>query len=398
VNVLQQVRVERNPAAQHGAYPTELEPILSSARHAQAFANISTWPGYEPTPLHTLTAQRDQLGIGQLWLKDESARFGLGAFKSIGGAYAVYRYLESRIRAQHSDARVTPETLIRGDYKHLTEKLTVACASAGNHGRAVAWGARLFGAHCVVYLYQGVSAGRKAAIEQLGASIDTSSPNYDDAVRRVARVAEENNWQIISDTAYPGYMDIPRDVMQGYTVIAREVIEQLGRERPTHVFLQAGVGGFAAAMCAHFWQEWREHRPLLITVEPTGAACVLESVAAGALRTLPNVHSMMGGLCCGEVSLLAWDILQRAVDWCVAIPDDVIPATMFSLTLRPPKVIAGESGAAGLAALALVCADETRRRTLGLDRGARVLLFSTEGATDPARYEELTGLKPEATA
>jgi diaminopropionate ammonia-lyase len=209
VSVLQQLRVQRNPAAQHGAYPSELEPILSSARHAQAFANISTWPGYQPTPLHTLTAERDQLGLGHVWLKDESARFGLGAFKSIGGAYAVYRYLEGQITAQEPSARVTPEILIRGDYKHLTERLTVACASAGNHGRAVAWGARLFGARCVVYLYQGVSAGRKDAIEKLGATVDTSAPNYDEAVRRVARVAEEENWQIISDTAYPGYLDIP---------------------------------------------------------------------------------------------------------------------------------------------------------------------------------------------
>jgi len=151
-------------------------------------------------------------------------------------------------------------------------------------------------------------------------------------------------------------------------------------------------------MCAHFWQEWGKHRPLFITVEPTGAACVLESVAASELCTLPDVHSLMGGLCCGEVSLLAWDILRRAADWCVAIPDEVIPPAMFALAQHEPKVIAGESGAAGLAALALLCANDDHRRTLGLDRGARVLLFSTEGATDPQTYEELTGLKLEAIA
>jgi diaminopropionate ammonia-lyase len=187
-------------------------------------------------------------------------------------------------------------------------------------------------------------------------------------------------------------------VMQGYTVIAREVVEQLGRERPTHVFLQAGVGGFAGAMCAHFWQEWRGQRPLFITVEPSGAACVLESIRAGELRILPEVHSLMGGLNCGEVSLLGWDILRRAADWCVAIPDEVIPAAMFAFTMHEPKVVAGESGAAGLAALSLLCADENHRRALGLDRDARVLLFSTEGATDPEKYEELTGLDLQAIA
>lgn len=386
-------RLVRNEQAEYGAYPPALAPILDLSSHRAAREQIESWPGYAPTPLHTLPGLAEALGLDCIWLKDESPRFGLGAFKSIGGAYAVYRFLESEIRRLCPQARVTPRALIDGEYRELTQNITVACASAGNHGRAVAWGAKTFGARCVVYLYRDVSPGRAAAIEQLGARVNTAPADYDEAVRLVAQDAERNQWQIISDTAYAGYTDIPRTVMQGYTVIVEEVLQQLGLERPTHVLLQAGVGGFAAASAAHLWQRLQHDRPCLITVEPDGAACILESLAAGKCVELAEVKSIMGGLGCGAVSIVAWDILRRATDWAVAIPDSAIPTTMRALrdsVPGDPSVIAGESGAAGAAALCCLCSNPEQRARLGLDRGARVLLFSTEGATDPVTYAQFT--------
>ncbi len=420
-----EVKAFRNPRARRATYPDQLRSILSLEAQREARSVIERWPGYAPTPLLELPRTAEQLGLGRLWLKDEGARFGLGAFKSMGGAYAVYRLLAEHIRAQQPQADVSSQALIAGTHRELTSQVTVACASAGNHGRAVAWGAQLFGARCIVYLYQGVSAERRAAIEKLGATVDTSSPNYDEAVRRVARTAQQKRWHVVSDTAYPGYLDIPRTVMQGYTLIAQEALEQLGDERPTHVILQVGVGGFAAAIAAHLWETLGADRPTIITVEPSGAACLLESLVAQQPTTLRNVSSIMGGLCCGEVSLLAWEVLQHAVDWAVAIPDDLTIAAMQRLA-QPldgePRIIAGESGAAGFAALMAMqnrAGDDPLGPSpsrpevdvplgpspsrpevdvpLGLSAPRpEVLLFISEGAADPAAWMRYTGSVLEA--
>ncbi len=405
-------RLVRNDQAARGAYPDALRQIISLAEHRRTRASVETWPGYRPTTLHRLDSTARELGLGALWLKDEGTRFGLGAFKSVGGAYAVYRTLEARIHEKYPDAEASPRALIAGAHRELISSITFACASAGNHGRAVAWGAKLFGARCVVYLYQGVSPGRRAAIEALGAAVDASSPNYDHAVKRIAIDAERRGWQVISDTAYQGYDDIPRLVMQGYTMIAQEVLEQLGSERPTHVFLQAGVGGFAAAIAAHLWESLGADRPRFLVVEPAGAACIQESIANRNFSTLPTAQSIMGGLNCAVPSVLAWEILRVAADWAVAIPDRASIDAMRELACynkqdrgsriadrneRGPDpqigIVAGESGAAGFAALRLLCQDSPRRAELGLDQHARVLLFSTEGATDPETYHALTGFK-----
>ena len=351
---------------------------------------ISALPGYAPTPLHELPHTAAQLGISRLWIKDESGRFGLGAFKSTGGAYAVYRLIAQLIQARDPTADVSVASLLRGALHQHTQRITIACASAGNHGRAVAWGAQLCGARCVVFLYQGVSAGRRSAIEQFGATVDSSAPNYDEAVRRCAAAAERNGWHIVSDTAYPGYTEIPRTIMQGYTLIAQEALEQLGGELPTHVLVQAGVGGFAAALISYLGNALSAHRPTFITVEPRGAACLQASLAAGQLVTLPSVSSIMGGLNCGEVSLVAWEILQNSVDLAFTIPDELSITAMRRLA-QPlpgePPIVAGESGAAGFAAL---LADPG---PLGANAAhARVLLFVTEGATDPQTWEQYTGL------
>jgi diaminopropionate ammonia-lyase len=396
------MRVFRNPRALGGPYPAELRRILSREAHHIARGVIESWPGHQPTPLHSLPQTAEQLGIERLWLKDESHRFGLGAFKSLGGAYAVYSLLAERILALRPTADVSAPALLRGDHRDVTAQVTIACASAGNHGRAVAWGAQLFGARCVVYLYEDVSPGRGAAIEAFGATVDRTPPNYDEAVRRVANDAARNGWLIVSDTAYPGYMEIPRTVMQGYTVIAQEALDQLAAERPTHVFLQAGVGGFVAAMSAHLWESLGDARPTMITVEPAGAACVLASLEAGHTVTVPDVESIMGGLCSGEVSLLAWEILLHASDYAIAIPDSWSLHAMRRLAqplVGEPAVIAGESGAAGFAALSGIMGSDASDRSIadlrasaGLGRKARVLLFVTEGATDRETWMRYTNL------
>jgi diaminopropionate ammonia-lyase len=375
-------------------YPAALRQIISLAEHRRARDIITSWPGYQATKLHTLDRVATDLGLGTVWLKDESTRFGLGAFKSVGGAYAVYRVLEQRIRERHPNADVSPAVLIAGAHSDISSNITFACASAGNHGRAVAWGAQLFGARCVVYLYQGVSAGRRAAIESLGAIVDTTAPDYDYAVRKISQDAHRNGWLVISDTAYGNYRDVPRLVMQGYTVIAQEVLEQLGDRRPTHVLLQAGVGGFAAAIAAHIWESLGSQRPRFLVVEPEGAACVRECMAHGRFSALASSQSIMGGLNCAAASTIAWEILQQAADWSVTISDDESIAAMRKL--GSIGITAGESGAAGFAALNSLAGDPAARAAVGFDQNARVLLFSTEGATDPATYHALTGLDSSA--
>ena len=383
----------RNDDVVPGDYPAALREIISLAEHRRARDIITTWPGYQATMLHALDRGASDLGLGAVWLKDESTRFGLGAFKSVGGAYAVYRVLEQRIRERHPNANVSPAALIAGAHSDISSNITFACASAGNHGRAVAWGAQLFGARCVVYLYQGVSAGRRAAIESLGALVDATAPDYDYAVRKIAEDADRNGWLVISDTAYGDYRDVPRLVMQGYTVIAQEVLEQLGNQRPTHVMLQAGVGGFAAAIAAHFWESLGSQRPRFLVVEPEGAACVRQCMSQRTFSALASAQSIMGGLNCAEASTIAWEILQQAAHWSVTISDDESIAAMRKLGSL--GITAGESGAAGFAALHSMARDPAARTVVGLDQDARVLLFSTEGATDPATYHALTGLKPQ---
>src|SRR5688572_21915495 len=305
--------IVRNRSALRSEYPPELRGQYDEPQHNAAWLAVRRLPGYRATFLHELPALAAALGLGRLWIKDESDRFDLGAFKSTGGAYAVYRVIREKLHG--SGERVSVDNLLAGRLKALTSGITVACASAGNHGRAVAWAAQIFGIRCVVYLYQDVSPARVRAIQELGATVVTTPPDYDHAVQQVAAHAAREGWDIVSDTAYPGYHAIPLMVMDGYSVIAQEALNQLMDVRPTHVLLQAGVGSFAAAMASHIWLREKAQRPTFITVEPDGAACVLKSIEAGAPTTLPEVHSIMGGLCCGVMSEVAWDVLRRAADW-----------------------------------------------------------------------------------
>ena len=373
--------------------------ILSEAALQQAAREIRSWPGYAATPLVSLGALARSAGVAAIHYKDEGGRFGLGSFKALGGAYAVMRLLQKIVRDKSGVAASATE-LAAGTYAETTARVTVTCATDGNHGRSVAWGAQTFGARCVIYVHALVSQGRCDAIAAYGAEVRRVDGNYDDAVRQAASDAAAQGWHVVSDTSYPGYVDVPRDVMQGYGVMVDEALTQLpAGVLPTHVFVQGGVGGLAAAVCATLWERLGPRRPCFVVVEPTRAACLFQSAVAGEPVVVHGeLDTIMAGLACGEVSLLAWDILHEGADAYLAIDDDAAAATM-RLLARPAggdrAIVAGESAVAGLAGFLQAAAHEDLRAQLRIDGESVVLFFGSEGATDPALYAELVGMTPE---
>jgi diaminopropionate ammonia-lyase len=363
------VEHRENPKCRNGEYGPRQRAVLNRAAFETARAEISSWTGYAPTRLVDLPSVARAAGIARVAYKDESARFGLGSFKALGGAYAVLRQLRAAGRP--------------------AKDVTVACATDGNHGRSVAWGAQRFGCGCVIYIHETVSEGRAAAIAAYGAEVRRVPGNYDDAVRAAARDAAASGWIVVSDTSYPGYVDIPRDVMQGYAVMADEALAQMG-EPPTHVFVQAGVGGLAAAVCGHLWETLGDRRPRTVVVEPDRAACLFESARLGKAANIHGARdTAMAGLACGETSLVAWDILEEGAADFLTVTDEAAFAGMR--LLAGLGVVAGESAVAGLAGLLGSAARPELARALGLDSGARVLLFGSEGDTDPALYARIVG-------
>lgn len=384
-----------NPLARPDApYGDARVAIMSAPEHRAALAEITAWPGYEPTPLVALDDVARTLGLGGVHYKDEAPRFGLGSFKALGGAYAVRRLLGARIEAQ-LQRPVSTEALLTGRHRALTQAITVTTATDGNHGRSVAWGAQLFGCRAVIYIHSTVSAGRKAAIERYGATVVRTPGVYDDSVRQAAADAAAQGWTVVSDTSYPGYRDIPRDVMHGYTVMVEEALRQWPDGPPTHVFVQGGVGALPAAVAAHLWQHFGTARPRFVVVEPTQAACLFASARAGApVAITGSLDTIMAGLACGEVSALAWELLAEGGDDFMTIPDAAAIGAMRLLAERRPAVVAGESAVAGLAALRLAAGNDDARAALGLGPNSRILLFGSEGATDPELYERIVGRSP----
>jgi diaminopropionate ammonia-lyase len=321
-------------------YDQARREILCHEAGRRAQAEISTWPGYAPTPLHALPGLARRTGVGTILYKDESRRFGLGSFKALGGPYGVLRALGREIGTE------TPEFAVATSGARSP---TVTCATAGNHGRAVAWGARMYGCRSIIFVPAVTSEHRAAAIAAFGAEVVRTSGDYDSAVRVAQAEASRNGWIVVSDTSYEGYEDIPRAIMQGYTVLVAEALDQLpGGRPPTHVFVQAGVGGLAAAVCAHLWEALGPDRPILTLVEPEGAACCLRSGRSGRPTTVPGpFDTMMGCLACGEPSDLAWRILREGSDFFLTITDDASAITMRRLRARSrcavwPKRAAGD--------------------------------------------------------
>lgn len=367
---------------------------LAAARDARAL--IAACPAYRVTPLRRLDEVARAVGVAEVWYKDEASRFGLGSFKALGGAYAVALALAERL--SRDGPPVDAADLAAGGGR-AAASLTVACASDGNHGRAVAAGARRFGARCVVFLHEGVSPGRADAIRDLGATVVRTPGAYDQSVHHAAETCAQRGWILVSDTAETDTDPRPLRVMQGYTVLAAEVLDELAalsEKPPTHVMLQGGVGGLAAAMVAHFWEALGgAHKPTFIVVEPERADCLLQSARAGEPRpaSTTDLETVMAGLSCGEVSRVAWPLLEAGVEYFMTVADAAAVAAMRLLAdVSNGEIVAGESGAAGLAGLLALRPAGARGPVPGdLRPTSRVLLIGTEGATDPAIYRQLTG-------
>jgi diaminopropionate ammonia-lyase len=351
-------------------YGAELQAIQSLAGAHEAMRTISAWPGYAPTPLVSLPQLGASLGVASLHMKHERHRFELKSFKALGGAYAVERL-----------ARLSKDPT----------RLTFVCATDGNHGRSVAWGARRVGAKSIVYVHETVSEGRAAAIASFGAEVRREGRTYDDAVRAADTTARMLGFPLVSDTSYPGYVNIPRDVMQGYSVVPME-IEAQGL-MPTHVIVPGGVGGFAASVLAYRWEKYGAARPRMLVVEPERAACLLASARSGCPTAIGgDLQTIMAGLSCGEPSLIAWDILGPGADAFCTITDDAAADAMRALAGLGFAV--GESGAASLAGLQALTAEA--RAALALDASSRVLIYATEGATDANVYRQIVGRDADA--
>jgi diaminopropionate ammonia-lyase len=318
--------------------------------------------GHGPTPLLSLPALALRLGVAEIRVKDESQRFGFGAFKALGGVFAVHEYI-----AAHKD--------------RIPAEIVFTTASSGNHGRAVALGAQSVGARCTIFLPKFTSAEKEAAIRARGADVIRVDGDYDTAVATCRAQAMVRDWTVISDTSWDGYESIPLDVMRGYTMLVDEIVREW-KSGPTHLFVQAGVGGLAAALIGYFWAVL-PHRPVSVIVEPQSADCWFQSNRAGRpVLASGAADTAMGGLACREISPITWPVLGLGTDWFMTIDEDgVIPARkLYAHPLEgDPAIASGPSGCAGLAGLTRVCTEQTAFAALGLDKTSRVLLINSEG-------------------
>ena len=380
----------KNPGAKSFEY--KHQHILSLEGFRKANKEITSWDNYKPTPLYSFSDMAKDTGVTSILYKDENPRFSLKSFKALGGAYAVANLLIKKLKELGIDANSSD--LISGIYKDETSKFTVCCATDGNHGRSVAWGAQQFGCNCEIYIHRNVSEGREKAIAKYGAVVNRIKGNYDDSVRVAAEVAESNNYTVVSDTSYEGYTDIPKDVMQGYTVMVDETLKQMD-DIPTHVFLQGGVGGFPAAVVS-FLVESLECPPIFIVVEPVNADCLFKSAVNGEPTAIHgDLDTIMAGLACGEVSVLAWSILESYTSHFMTITDESIPKTMQMLANRQIPIVAGESAVTGLAGFLIACNDSDLKSKLMINENSKILFFGTEGDTDEKMYEQLVGRSSE---
>lgn len=379
----------------HGAVPA----YLRAAATEGAWRFHHTLTDYAPTPLRALDGLAKDLGVGKVFLKDESYRFGLNAFKGLGGIYALSR---AAAQALGLPEDIAFSELQKPELQERLHKLVFVTTTDGNHGRGVAWAAHRLGCEAYVFLPKGSAQARAQAILDVGAVEATILPlSYDDAVRYAAKQAEEQGWLLIQDTSWPGYEDVPGWIVQGYTTLAREAVEQLaeaGVSAPTHVFLQAGVGAMAGGVLAYLADHYGENAPKFAVVEPEEIPCIFASVQAGDGAAHPYIaekQTIMAGLNCGEPCMITWPVLRDLASWYFACPDAVTEEGMRLLG-RPvgedPKVISGESGAVTAGLLHRLCtrpALADLREKMGLDETSVVLLISTEGDTDPEAYQTI---------
>ena len=355
-------------------------------------------PGYNPTPLVRLKSLAEAWGLGNIFVKDESQRFGLKAFKVLGGSYAVARLVCRKLN--RDPAKVPFNQLVSDAVREQIGQITLTTATDGNHGRGIAWAAERLGQKAVIYMPKGSAPSRVDSIRDHGAEVVVTDLNYDDSVRLACRKAKENGWYIVQDTAWEGYSEVPLWIMQGYLTMVSETVKQLRTEdaRPTHIFIQAGVGALAGAVVGYLAQVYRNPRPRFIVVEPRQAACIFASVAAGDGKTHPvsgDLNTIMAGLACGEPNPLSWEIL-RDIPCCYVSCDNFTAANGIRILANSlpgdTPVEAGESGSVGVGLLDLLANDpgyEKLKAGLKIGPDSTALFFNTEGATDPQNYREI---------
>jgi diaminopropionate ammonia-lyase len=340
----------------------------------EAVESISKWETYTPTPLISLNKLKEKLNVKQIYYKDEDKRFDLRSFKALGGAFAVNKIKDKK------------------------GAITVATATAGNHGRSVAWGAKRLGLNCKIFISEFVSESRAKAMRNLDAEVIRVKGNYDASLKECVKQSEKNNWEIVQDVSWEGYKEVPKLIMAGYTIMIKEIIDQINNDKITHVFLQAGVGGMAAAMIAGF-AKFSKKIPRFIIVEPENADCVFKSIENNQ-PTKVNIikETIMGGMSCGDVSTVAWEILKNSSNNCVTIPDNaisIVVAMLAEAKLSDEKIIAGECAVPGVIALISLFKDKDYLNKLELNSDSKILLFGCEGLTDKEMYKKLLddGLK-----
>jgi diaminopropionate ammonia-lyase len=341
---------------------------LSKEDIDDAYTKISNWKGYSPTPLVELNKLSKELNLNKIFYKDESKRFDLKSFKALGGAYAV-------------------EEVTKGN-----KDIVVATATAGNHGRSVAWGAKRLGLKCKIFISEYVTDARGKVMSDLGADVIKVKGNYESSLIECIKQSTKNNWQIIQDVAWKEYITVPKYTMAGYTVMMKEIVDQLDHNKISHIILQAGVGGMAGAMIAGV-ARYLKNIPITVVVEPDSAACVLESIRTGKIEKIDIIReSLMGGMSCGEVSLVPWEILKNSVKYCISLPDDDIAKTMKLLgnaNFSDEKIIAGENSTPGVISLISSCENEKIKEKMQLNKNSNVLLIGCEGDTDKEMYQKL---------
>lgn len=357
-------------------------------------------PGYKATPLVELDDLAKYYGVQKLWLKDESKRFGLNAFKVLGGSYAIGKYLSQKLGKDMSELPFN--VLISDEVKKQLGDVTFVTATDGNHGRGVAWVANKLRQKSVVYMPKGSAQMRFDAIAREGADVTITDLNYDDAVRLANKGAEEHGWIMVQDTAWDGYEEIPLWIMQGYSTIINEIVEQLEaakEEKPTHVFLQAGVGSFAGAVQGYLSHLYGDDRPITVICEPHGANCIYKSMEANDGKphnVTGDLTTIMAGLACGEPNTISWKILRDNSDFSVSCDDEIAARGMRILSSpigNDQRVISGESGAVGLGLFSVLSEKKEEyaelMKALKIDENSRILCISTEGDTDVEGYKNV---------
>ena len=345
----------------------EILSVLNKETIDKAFNSLSGWENYEPTPLLNLNKLSKDLGLKNIFYKDESKRFGLKSFKALGGAYAV-----AEVSAGRKD-------------------VVVATATAGNHGKSVAWGAKRLGIACKIFISEFVSETRADEMRKLGAVVTRVKGNYENSLDECIKQSKKNGWEIVQDVAWEDYQKVPKLTMAGYSVMIEEISKQTDHYI-THIFLQAGVGGMASGVIAGVARYFKRI-PKIIIVEPKNADCVLKSIDAGKLtRVEIEKESIMGGMSCGDVSLVPWQILKNSVNNCLSITDADIPLSVAMLAkgyFGDDNIVAGECSAPALISINVSCNNEQIKKDLELDMNSNVLLIGCEGDTDIKLYNEL---------